>query len=185
MSRTLSAKRGSFESLSCRIRCGCRPWLRQMRCTELTLTPLASAMAGAVQCVVSPGGSVSVNRTARAMTSASNGGIRGGRVLSRSRPSTPACMNLSCQRQTAALATPAWRMICAVPCRAVAIGRQQHDSRAPDMLLRAVAVADNGKQALAVAGSSMQADPSAQGGDPHAAPDLGNPFRPLPSGFIH
>ena len=33
-----------------------------------------------------------------------SGGMRDGRVLSRSRPSTPPCMNRSCQRQTAVLA---------------------------------------------------------------------------------
>jgi hypothetical protein len=32
--------------------CGCRPCLRQMRCTALTLMPLAVAIAPAVQCVV-------------------------------------------------------------------------------------------------------------------------------------
>ena len=113
MSRTLSAKRGSFESLNCCIRCGCRPWLRQMRCTELML--LALATAGAVQCVVSPGGSESVSCTTHPMIAVPSGGMRDGRVLSRSRPSTPACMNRSCQRQTAVLATPAWRMISVVP----------------------------------------------------------------------
>jgi len=97
------------------MRCGCRPWLRQIRCTELTLTPVALAIAGAVQCVVSPGGSESVSCTTRATISALSGGIRDGRVLSRSNPSTPACMNRSCHRQTAVLATPAWRMISVVP----------------------------------------------------------------------
>ena len=37
MSRSLATNCGSFESLNCRIRCGCRPCARQMRCTELTL----------------------------------------------------------------------------------------------------------------------------------------------------
>jgi hypothetical protein len=30
-SRNLSTKRGSFDSLNWRIRCGCKPWVRQMR----------------------------------------------------------------------------------------------------------------------------------------------------------
>ena len=51
----------------------------------------------------------------RAVTSAPKGGMREGRVLSRSSPSTPAVMNRSCQRQTATLLTPACRMIRAVP----------------------------------------------------------------------
>src|SRR5208283_226691 len=63
MSRTLAANCGSLDRLNCRTRCGCNPGLRQMRCTELTLMPLAWAMATAVQCVVSPGGSVNVSAT--------------------------------------------------------------------------------------------------------------------------
>ena len=78
--------------------------------------PTAAAMAAAVQCVVSPGGSpVVVSATTRAATSAPSGGMRDGRVLSRSSPSTPAVMNRSCQRQTATLLVPARRMISTVP----------------------------------------------------------------------
>ena len=69
-----------------------------------------------MNCVVSPGGSpVVVGVTTRAATSAPSGGMRDGRVLSRSSPSTPATMNRSCQRQTATLLTPACRMIATVP----------------------------------------------------------------------
>ena len=73
-------------------------------------------MAAAVQCVASPGGSpvvVSVDHAGR--TSAPSGGMRDGRVLSRSSPATPAVMNRSCQRQTATLLVPARRMISTVP----------------------------------------------------------------------
>src|SRR5689334_9340781 len=115
ISRSLAANCGSLDSLNCRIRCGCSPWLRQMRWMELTLMPLALAMAGAVQWVVSPGGSVRVRATTCSPFSRGSDGIRGGRVLSRNSPSTPSCMKRSCQRQTAVLATPAWRMISAVP----------------------------------------------------------------------
>ena len=79
------------------------------------LIPWSLAMAGAVQCVVSPGGSIWVAATTRAATSASSGGMRDGRVLSRSRPATPSVMKRSCQRQTTVLLTPACRMISAVP----------------------------------------------------------------------
>src|SRR5580658_1531286 len=61
MSCNVAANCGSVDSLNCRTRCGCRPWLRQMRCTEETLTPAASAIAAPVQWVASPGGSVWVS----------------------------------------------------------------------------------------------------------------------------
>jgi hypothetical protein len=77
-----------------------------MRCTELTLIPTALAMAAAVQCVVSPGAEPPVRSITRAITARSSGGLREGRVLSRSRPSTPACMKRSCQRQTTDLLLP-------------------------------------------------------------------------------
>ena len=41
--------------------------------------------------------------------------MREGRVLSRRRPSTPSCMNRSCQRQTQVFDLPVWRMISLVP----------------------------------------------------------------------
>ena len=69
--------------------------------------------------------------------------------------------------------------------RAVALGGQQHDPGAPDMLLRAVPVVDDGKQPLSVAGGDLQADPGAHAPDSHAAPRWGSPFRILPSRFIH
>src|SRR5579864_2533304 len=50
-SRNLSTKRGSLDSLNWRIRCGCRPWARQMRRTELTLSPAAFAIKAPVQWV--------------------------------------------------------------------------------------------------------------------------------------
>ena len=40
-----------------------------MRCTELTLMPIALAIMAAVQWVVSPGGSASVSATTRSATS--------------------------------------------------------------------------------------------------------------------
>lgn len=73
------------------------------------------AIMVAVQCVASPGGSVCVSATTRAATSAPSGGMREGRVLSRSRPSKPSCIKRSCQRQTQVLDLPVWCMISLVP----------------------------------------------------------------------
>jgi hypothetical protein len=47
----------------------------------------------AVQWVVSPGAAVCVAATTRSSTSVPSGGMRAGRVLSRSRPGTPSAMN--------------------------------------------------------------------------------------------
>jgi hypothetical protein len=41
--------------------------------------------------------------------------MRDGRVLSRTRPETPARMNRSCRRHTVTLLVPVWRMISLVP----------------------------------------------------------------------
>ena len=82
-----ATKSGSFESLNCRTRCGRSPCARQMRCTELTLMPVALAIMAATQWVASAGGSLSVRATTRSATSGPSGGMRDGRVLSRSRPS--------------------------------------------------------------------------------------------------
>jgi hypothetical protein len=52
-SRNLSSKAGSLDSLNWRTRCGWNPCARQIRCTELTLTAAASAIAVLVHCVAS------------------------------------------------------------------------------------------------------------------------------------
>lgn len=115
MSRSLAASCGSLDNLNRRVQCGCKPCLRQMRCTELTLMPCSLAIAGAVQCVVSPGGWAWVAAMTPAGVWAASGGMRDGRVLSRSKPATPSVMKRSCHRQTAVLLTPAPRMISAAP----------------------------------------------------------------------
>ena len=97
------------------MRCGARPCAAQMRCTERRLTPDALAIIRPVQCVVSPGGSDRVRSSTRRTASSGSLGLPGGRVLSRRRPSTPSCMNRSCQRQTAGLDRPEWRMTSMVP----------------------------------------------------------------------
>ena len=86
-----------------------------MRCTELTLTPAASAMAAPVQCVVSPGGASNVRATIRSAIEGSSLAMREGRVLSRKSPSKPSAAKRSCQRQTQVLDLPVSRMIAFVP----------------------------------------------------------------------
>jgi hypothetical protein len=46
MSRSFCTNSGSRDSLNCRTRCGCNPWVRQIRCTELTLIPTALGIIG-------------------------------------------------------------------------------------------------------------------------------------------
>jgi hypothetical protein len=93
----------------------CRPCAFQMRRTALALILLAAAIMSAVQCVVSPGASLSVRATTRSASSGARRAMREGRVLSRSKPSTPSAMKRSCQRQTQVLDLPVRRMIAAVP----------------------------------------------------------------------
>ena len=81
---------------------------------ELSDAPVG-AIARPVQWVVSPGGSARVRATIRSATSGPKGLTREGRVLSRSRPSTPSWANRSCQRQTTVLLLAVWRMIATVP----------------------------------------------------------------------
>lgn len=95
---------------------------RQIRRTELALIPASSAMAAAVQWVVSCGGSLAVSSTTRSIAACGKGGMRDGRVLSRNSPSTPSAAKRSCQRQTQGLDTPARRMIVFVP-RPLAVAR--------------------------------------------------------------
>ena len=95
---------------------GRSPWARQIRCTELTLSPLAAAIAGAVQWVTPSGGASSSVRITTPSTAAfSNGGMHDGRVLSCSRPSTPSAMNRSCHRHTHGFDMPDRRITSAVP----------------------------------------------------------------------
>src|SRR5438105_9895182 len=115
MSRSLGMNSGSRDSLNCRTRCGWSPCERQMRCTEETLIRTNPAIAAAVQCVVSPGGSLCGSATPRSPMAGGSGGTREGRVLSCNRPSTPVCMNRSCQRHRQVLLLAVCRMISLVP----------------------------------------------------------------------
>ena len=115
MSRSLLVKAGSLDSLNRCTRCGCRPCARQIRCTELMLMPTTLAIAAAVQCVASLGGSLLVSVTTRSITEVASGGFREGRVLSRRSPSTPSSMKRFCQRHTQVLSLPVSRSIPLVP----------------------------------------------------------------------
>ena len=115
MSWSFSAKAGSLDSLKARQRCGARPWAFQIFCTVATPSPTAFAMARAVQCVASCGGGSWVSRTSFATRSSPTGALPGGRVLSTSSPSTPACAKRSCQRQTVVFDLPVKVMTPVVP----------------------------------------------------------------------
>src|SRR5690242_8669132 len=77
--------------------------------------PICFAIAAAVQCVASPGGSPPVSATTYSITVVGSGGLPEGRVLSRRRPSTPSSMKRSCQRQTHVLSFPLCRSMPLVP----------------------------------------------------------------------
>jgi hypothetical protein len=182
ISRSFGTKSGSLESLKWRRRCGASPCARQMRCTDETLMPTALAMAAAVQWVASCGGSVAVSATTRSMIAWPSGATREGRVLSRSRPSTPSSAKRSCQRQTQVFdfASAAHDFD-----RAEAAGRQKHDLRAPDMFLRSVTISYDRLQAAASGGAERDGNPRAHAPDSHAPNPTGIPKWIQPSDFIH
>ena len=157
--------------LNCRTRCGWSRCARQMRCTELTLTPAAPAIAEPVQCVASCGGASMVSATTRSATEGSSFGMREGRVLSRKSPPTPSAAKRSCQRQTQVLDLPVSHMIAFVP----APRAQQYDLRPPDMLLRCVAVFDQSDEPIKVGGRDGYGNARAHA-DSHAASPTGIPL---------
>src|SRR5580692_5925345 len=120
-----------------------------MRWTELTLSPEALAIKAPIQWVVSPGGLPSAKATTRSAASAPSGLTREGRVLSRSRPSNPSSKKRSCQRQTQVLDLAVRRIILFVPTPS---GNQQHDFSPPDVLLRRVAVLNDGLEPTNIGG---------------------------------
>src|SRR5512133_984369 len=114
-----------------------------MRWTELTETPTAAAMAPAVQCVASCGGAVLVKATTRSRTACSSGRMRGGRVLSRTRPSHEPL--LPAPDAGLGLAGLAHHGI-----GSETGGGEKHNPRTPDVLLRAVPITDDRIQSLTV-----------------------------------
>src|SRR5665811_2176718 len=143
-----------------------------MRCTELILMPFSFAIMAAVQWVASAGGSLSVRATTRSATSVPSGGMREGRVLSRNRLSKPPSMKRCCQRQTQVFDLALRRMISLVPSP---LGRQQHDLGSPDVLLRSVAVPDEGLKAPALDRRDGDGNPGAHAPDSHAQTPEGIP----------
>src|SRR5215831_9422906 len=75
-----------------------------------------------VQWVISPGGSPQVNASTLLTVSIATGFLPGARVLSRSRPVTPASAYRRCQRHTAGRLTPARPATCST-------GRRSAESR--------------------------------------------------------
>ena len=108
--------------------------------------------------------------------------MRDGRVLSRSRPSTPSCMKRSCQRQTQVLDVP-------LPAHDfggdAAIRRQQHDPATPNVLLWAIPIRYHRLQTSTVGSANFNDNPGAHAPDSHAGHRTGIPIRTLPSGIIH
>src|SRR6185436_12101811 len=182
MSRSFGTNSGSFESLKRRTRCGAKPCARQMRWTEETLTRAALAIAAPVQWVASCGGSVAVSATTWSMTSWPSGGTRGGRVLSRNRPSTPSAAKRFLPAPDAGLrlARPAHDLDGAKTVR-----RQQHDLGPPGMLLRDVAVTDDRAQAAAIDGGEGDGDTRAHVPASHGSNRSGIPSWIQSSDLIH
>ena len=77
-----------------------------MRWIALSDTPMALATARPVQWVASPGGSEHVSASTLATVAVVRGALPGGRVLSRSSPSTPSKTKRACQRHTAGRLAP-------------------------------------------------------------------------------
>src|SRR5271155_3222297 len=167
MSRSLSTNWRSRDSLNWRTRCGWRPWVGQIRCTELTLIPTCLAIIWAVQWVTSPGGSVCVSATVRSCTVAGSRAIRDGRVLSRSSPSTPCAMKRSCQRHTVTLLLPVWRMIVFVPTPSAVISTMRARHACFCRLFRSPT---NRLQSCTIGAIHLDCDPLA-----HARPPLPTP----------
>ena len=164
--RSFTSKFGSLDSLNWRIRCGCRPWLRQMRCTELTLIPMTLAIAGAVQWVVSPSGAPRSTADHPVFDLASK--RRDAR-----RPGLVAQQAVDALGHEAGLPAPYGGLADAGAAHdlggAAAIGGQQHDVRPPDVLVRTVAIRNDHRKSLTIVGGEVDADPAAHTADSHAA----------------
>src|SRR5262249_30136770 len=122
ISSTFSARAGSLERLKVRRRCGCRRLARQIRCTVCSARLTVLALGRRFQWVIWPGGSPKVTASTWLTVSIATGFLPGARVLSRSRPATPASAYRRCQRHTAGRLTPARPATCST-------GRRSAESR--------------------------------------------------------
>ena len=77
--------------------------------------PMAAAILAADQWVADCGGSLRVRSITLSVTVGGSGGMRAGRVLSRSSPLIPSCAKRACQRQTQVFDFPVLRMMSLVP----------------------------------------------------------------------
>jgi hypothetical protein len=118
------------------------------------------------------GGSVLVSASTRSITGRVSGGIRDGRVLSRTRPSTPAVMNRSAPDAGLGFAGLAHDGV-----RSETGGGQKHDPRSPDVLLRAVPITDDRIQSLMVRIGQRNRDSGARAPDSRAPDRKGIPLR--------
>ncbi len=177
MSLSLAANCGSLDSLNRRVRCGCKPCLRQMRCTELTLMPWIVAV------VITRADRPGCGDDAAA-TSGSSGGMRDGRMLVTSMPATRSvheALTLPAPDSRLADAGVAHDLGCAA-----AVRRQQHDLGSPDMLLRAVPVRHDRVQLSTILGTHCNFDPGAHPADSaYPARSRGILNRTQMSDFIH
>ncbi len=126
-----------------------------MRCTLVRLMPTAFAIVRTLQCVASGGVSFAVLASTLRFIAADSGARPGGRVLSRSRPSTPSAANRSCQRHTHGFDLPVARMIAIVP-RPSAV--RQDDLRAPHDFGRRVAIRNQALQAFPLSRAHREGD---------------------------
>jgi hypothetical protein len=117
---SLSAKAGSSESLKCRQQCGLRLCIFQMPCPVGTAMPATFAIAGSVQWVVSCGGGSCVRRM------------------------------ISTLRWDRRLAGRAGSVVAARIAEVPTVTARKHNTRSPEMFLKAHGVHDDRAQSLMI-----------------------------------
>src|ERR1700733_3343269 len=142
----------------------------------------AFAIAAPVQWLAVGGGPAQVRATTRSATSGRGGGMRAGRVLSRQSPVTPSSPNRSCQ-------PPDHRLGLAGGAHdvgsAMTIGRQKHNLRPPNVLLRAVAVGRHRPKLAAVGGTQSNVASLVHSSDSHTRVHQRMPKRIEMSDLVH
>ena len=176
MSRNLSTKRGSVESLNCLTRCGCRPCARQMRWTELALIADDFRHHGGSP-VGRLGGRFGLGEGHDAV----------GNVRSQRRNARGACLIVQeavvARLHEAFLPAPHTGLRLAGPAHdligADAVRAQQDDLSPPDMLVRGVAIPRERLQAAAIRRLESDGNSSSHAPDSHALRSAGNPLKDL------